>query len=181
VPHQLKSISKAGIPEAIAKAELYRYLNEPEEAESICRDILVVDADHQRKPNPSFSHCAIPTSAITTRALYSNAAPKPSSTPAALLTSYFRSSKKPCGASPKPKKYAPQVMTTASSAGTAASASSKAAPNFTPSSPGLRRSIAKTRLPSTSPSGAPARHAELRRPRILPSDYFFIPVFSLAA
>ena len=32
--HQLKSISKAGIPEAIAKAELYRYLNEPEEAES---------------------------------------------------------------------------------------------------------------------------------------------------
>jgi len=47
MPHQLKSISKAGIPEAIAKAELYRYLNEPEEAESICRDILVVDADHQ--------------------------------------------------------------------------------------------------------------------------------------
>jgi hypothetical protein len=47
MPHQLKSISKPGIPEAIAKAELYRYLNEPEEAESICRDILVVDADHQ--------------------------------------------------------------------------------------------------------------------------------------
>src|SRR5271155_2626406 len=47
MPYQLKSISKAGIPEAIAKAELYRYLNEPEEAESICRDILVVDADHQ--------------------------------------------------------------------------------------------------------------------------------------
>ncbi len=44
---QLKSISKAGIPEAIAKAELYRYLNEPEEAESICRDILAVDPDHQ--------------------------------------------------------------------------------------------------------------------------------------
>ncbi len=42
---QLKSISKAGIPEAIAKAELYRYLNEPEEAESICRDILAVDPD----------------------------------------------------------------------------------------------------------------------------------------
>ncbi len=47
MPHQLKSISKPGIPEAIAKAELYRYLNEPEEAESICRDILAVDADHQ--------------------------------------------------------------------------------------------------------------------------------------
>ncbi len=47
MPHQLKSISKAGIPEALAKAELYRYLNEPEEAESICRDILAVDPDHQ--------------------------------------------------------------------------------------------------------------------------------------
>src|SRR3989442_15427161 len=45
--HQLKSISKAGIPEAIAKVELYRYLNDPEEAESICRDILAVDPEHQ--------------------------------------------------------------------------------------------------------------------------------------
>jgi tetratricopeptide (TPR) repeat protein len=44
---KLKTISKSGIAEAIAKAELYRYLNEPEEAESICRDILVVDAEHQ--------------------------------------------------------------------------------------------------------------------------------------
>jgi hypothetical protein len=45
--HPLKSISKAGIPEAIAKAELYRNLNEPEETESICRDILTVEPDHQ--------------------------------------------------------------------------------------------------------------------------------------
>ncbi len=45
--HKLKSISKAGIPEALAKVELYRYLNEPEEAESICRDILAVDSEHQ--------------------------------------------------------------------------------------------------------------------------------------
>jgi hypothetical protein len=44
---ELKSISRAGIAEAIAKAELYRYLNEPEEAESICRDILAVDSNHQ--------------------------------------------------------------------------------------------------------------------------------------
>ena len=43
---QLKTISKAGIGEAIAKAELYRYLNEPEEAESICRDILAADPKH---------------------------------------------------------------------------------------------------------------------------------------
>src|ERR1700674_5204765 len=43
---KLKTISKSGIAEAIAKAELYRYLNEPEEAESICRDILVADPTH---------------------------------------------------------------------------------------------------------------------------------------
>lgn len=47
MPHQLKSISKAGIPEALAKVDLYRYLNEPEEAESICRDILAIDPNHQ--------------------------------------------------------------------------------------------------------------------------------------
>jgi tetratricopeptide (TPR) repeat protein len=45
--YELKSISKAGIAEAIAKVELYRYLNEPEEAESICRDILAIDPQHQ--------------------------------------------------------------------------------------------------------------------------------------
>jgi tetratricopeptide (TPR) repeat protein len=43
---KLKNISKSGIAEAIAKAELYRYLNEPEEAESICRDILAADPHH---------------------------------------------------------------------------------------------------------------------------------------
>lgn len=42
-----KSISKAGISAAIAKAERYRYLNEPEEAESICRDIIEVEPTHQ--------------------------------------------------------------------------------------------------------------------------------------
>ena len=44
---QLKPISKGGIPEAISKAELYRYLNEPGEAESICRDILAADSENQ--------------------------------------------------------------------------------------------------------------------------------------
>ena len=45
--YQLKRISSAGIAEAIAKAELYRSLNEPEEVESICRDILNIEPDHQ--------------------------------------------------------------------------------------------------------------------------------------
>ena len=45
--YKLKPISSAGINEAISKVELYRYLNEPGEAESICRDILAQDPAHQ--------------------------------------------------------------------------------------------------------------------------------------
>jgi hypothetical protein len=45
--YKLKHISTRGIPEAIAKAELYRSLNEPEEAESICHDILAIEPHHQ--------------------------------------------------------------------------------------------------------------------------------------
>ena len=44
---QLKPISKSGVPAAISKAELYRNLNEPGEAESICRDILAIEPDNQ--------------------------------------------------------------------------------------------------------------------------------------
>jgi tetratricopeptide (TPR) repeat protein len=44
---KLKTISKDGIAEAISKIELYRYLNEPEEAESICYDILAAVPEHQ--------------------------------------------------------------------------------------------------------------------------------------
>jgi tetratricopeptide (TPR) repeat protein len=45
--YKLKRISAAGITEAIAKVELYRSLNEPEEAESICRDVLAIEPQHQ--------------------------------------------------------------------------------------------------------------------------------------
>ncbi len=44
---QPKTISRNGIAEALAKVQHYRYLNEPEEAESICRDILAVDPENQ--------------------------------------------------------------------------------------------------------------------------------------
>ncbi len=40
---ELKPIEADAIPRALAKAERYRLLNEPREAESICRDILAVD------------------------------------------------------------------------------------------------------------------------------------------
>jgi tetratricopeptide (TPR) repeat protein len=44
---ELKTISKSGIAEALAKAKHYRYLNQAEEAESICRDIVAVDPENQ--------------------------------------------------------------------------------------------------------------------------------------
>src|SRR5579864_5998114 len=43
----LKPISHEAIPGALEKAERYRLLNEPAEAESICRDILEIDPDNQ--------------------------------------------------------------------------------------------------------------------------------------
>jgi hypothetical protein len=39
----LKPLSHEAIPGALAKAERYRLLNEPWQAESICRDILAID------------------------------------------------------------------------------------------------------------------------------------------
>ena len=44
----LKPISQASITGALAKAERYRLLNEPNEAESICRDILEVEPDNRQ-------------------------------------------------------------------------------------------------------------------------------------
>jgi hypothetical protein len=43
----LKQITADGIPHALEKAERYRLLNDPEQAESICHDILAVDPDNQ--------------------------------------------------------------------------------------------------------------------------------------
>jgi hypothetical protein len=45
---ELKSISVQSIPEALAKVERYRLLNEPSLAESICLDILAIVPDHQQ-------------------------------------------------------------------------------------------------------------------------------------
>ena len=45
---KLKSISAQSIPEALAKVERYRLLNEPSLAESICLDILAITPGHQQ-------------------------------------------------------------------------------------------------------------------------------------
>lgn len=44
---ELKSLSKEGIPKALARVERYRLLNEPEQAESICQDVLRSDPENQ--------------------------------------------------------------------------------------------------------------------------------------
>ncbi len=44
---QLKAISLEGVDEALSKVELYRFLNQPEEAESICHDVLAIAPGHQ--------------------------------------------------------------------------------------------------------------------------------------
>jgi len=44
---KLKPIHEDAIEQALSKAEHYRLLNEPGQAESICRDILRVHPDHQ--------------------------------------------------------------------------------------------------------------------------------------
>src|ERR1051326_437548 len=45
---ELKHLSKEAIPAALEKAERYRLLNEPGEAESICLDILSADPENQQ-------------------------------------------------------------------------------------------------------------------------------------
>jgi len=44
---ELKLLTEAGIPGALAKARRYRLLNQPWEAESIYLDVLQLDPDHQ--------------------------------------------------------------------------------------------------------------------------------------
>ena len=45
--YRLKPLSAHAIPAALAKAERYRLLNEPGEAESICLDVLAIEPHHQ--------------------------------------------------------------------------------------------------------------------------------------
>jgi hypothetical protein len=44
---ELKRISRESVPAALAKAERYRIINDPSSAESICRDVLLVDQANQ--------------------------------------------------------------------------------------------------------------------------------------
>jgi hypothetical protein len=45
---ELKRLHREAVPRALEKAERYRLLNEPEQAESICRDILSVEPGNQQ-------------------------------------------------------------------------------------------------------------------------------------
>jgi tetratricopeptide (TPR) repeat protein len=44
---KLMSVSREAIPGALSKAESYRFLNQPWQAESICRDVLAIDPTNQ--------------------------------------------------------------------------------------------------------------------------------------
>lgn len=46
--NELKRLPVASLPAAVARAEHYRNLNQPEEAESICRDVLAVEPGHSQ-------------------------------------------------------------------------------------------------------------------------------------
>jgi hypothetical protein len=46
--YPLKPITPSGVAGALAKAERYRLLNDPEGAESICLDVLQVEPDNQQ-------------------------------------------------------------------------------------------------------------------------------------
>ncbi|MFT3768363.1 MAG: tetratricopeptide repeat protein [Minicystis sp.] len=45
--YELKRLPEMSLESALAKAEHYRDLNQPDEAESICRDVLDIDPAHQ--------------------------------------------------------------------------------------------------------------------------------------
>ncbi len=45
--YEIKRLEQRSLPAALAKAAQYRALNEPEDAESICRDVLDVAPDDQ--------------------------------------------------------------------------------------------------------------------------------------
>ena len=65
---ELKSISVESIPEALAKVERYRLLNEPALAESICLDVLAVVPDHH--------HALVSLLLSQTDQFHANAQPK---------------------------------------------------------------------------------------------------------
>ena len=44
---EIKPLSPEGVKQALEKAERYRLLNEPAEAESICHDVLMIEPENQ--------------------------------------------------------------------------------------------------------------------------------------
>jgi hypothetical protein len=46
--YEVKPLSPEAVPRALERAERYRLLNEPTEAESICLDILRIDPENQK-------------------------------------------------------------------------------------------------------------------------------------
>ncbi len=137
---KLKSISKAGIPEAISKVELYRSLNEPEEAESICRDILAVEPENQLA-------LRLLGLAITDQFCgdASDRSREVENLFERLRTLSLHSLGRRCAASPRRKRFVPRATMTLSFAGTVAPACCKAIPAS------WKRESRKHSMPLTAP------------------------------
>src|SRR5438094_6904346 len=148
----LKPISQASITGALAKAQRYRLLNEPNEAESICRDILEVEPDNRQAlisltlaltdqiPQDAgafanalgtIARLETPTTARTTPASPGSAGPRHTfmDLPQGLTATPTNGSCRHCGCLRKPNASALQVTTTRFSVGTPRFASSPVTKN----------------------------------------------------
>jgi hypothetical protein len=137
----LKPISPDSVEGALAKAERYRLLNEPHEAESICRDILKIDpanrearislilalTDEFPREEGVFSSameaiagCKRLTIALTIPGLRGSDVRRHTTTPAnwAPAATFTIGSSRPCSYSRKLSTCAPQAMMTQFCAGT---------------------------------------------------------------
>ena len=75
---ELKTLTREAIPAALEKAVRYRLLNEPEQAESICEDVLRIDPDNQERSQRSVRCITLePVSPATTARNVAKLRPSP--------------------------------------------------------------------------------------------------------
>jgi len=141
---ELKPLSAEAIPSALEKAERYRLLNEPAEAESICLDVLAADPENQQalttlllaltdrfskgygvgdtQPKRFWPESKANMSAPITAEYWPSVAPKRNSRAGrpAVIIKPTKASAKPCIGSRKPSRFALPATTTPFFVGTPA-------------------------------------------------------------
>jgi hypothetical protein len=129
----LKPLSLDSVAGAISKAERYRLLNEPAEAESICHDILEIEPENQQAlvmlvlalSDQIAEDAQAFSNALVTAARLRNAYDKAyySGIVWACGTPFTSGCRRLCNSSNRPSTCEPRVMTIPSCAGTPAFAS----------------------------------------------------------